>query len=103
MKRFLKASSKWGNPENMMYVVGATHGEEIGHVRGLLPDHFFLVPRVGAQGGDVKTVISHGANDLGGLLINASRSILYASDKEDFALKAREEATRLNAEMSSLF
>ncbi|HMS70014.1 MAG TPA: orotidine-5'-phosphate decarboxylase [Saprospiraceae bacterium] len=99
----LQASSKWGSPENMMYVVGATHGEEIGHVRTLLPEHFFLVPGVGAQGGDAKTVISYGANDLGGLLINASRSILYASDKEDFAIKAREEAIRLNAEMSSLF
>ena len=99
----LRKSQSWGNPDNMMYVVGATHGEELSHVRSLVPDHFFLVPGVGAQGGDAATVIRHGANDMGGVLINASRSILYASDGEDFTLEAEKECLKLNKDMSALF
>ena len=99
----LRKSQSWGNADNMMYVVGATHGEELSHVRSLVPDHFFLVPGVGAQGGDAATVIRHGANDMGGVLINASRSILYASDGEDFTSEAEKECLKLNKDMSALF
>lgn len=99
----LMKGMEWGSPDNLMFVIGATHGADLAHVRKLVPDHFFLVPGVGAQGGDAATVIQHGKNNAGGLLINASRSILYASDGEDFAEAARVEVSKLNSEMKSLF
>ena len=92
----------WGTPENLMFVVGATHPEAFIRVRALAPDHFLLVPGVGAQGGDLAAICQHGMNKDCGLLINASRSILYASSGEDFAQKAREEAERLQQDMESL-
>jgi orotidine-5'-phosphate decarboxylase len=75
-----------------MFVVGATHPETFAEVRRIVPDHFLLVPGVGAQGGDMETVLGYGRNERTGLLINVSRDILYASDGEDFAEKAREKA-----------
>lgn len=98
-KKVLKKSAKWGNDSNLMYVVGATRAEGIGEVRKLVPNHFFLVPGVGAQGGSLEDVANYGWNADCGLLVNASRSILYASNESDFAEKAGEEAQKLQQEM----
>ncbi len=73
------------NPDNMMFVVGATKADKLAEIRKFCPDNFFLVPGVGAQGGSAEEVIAHGANAQGGLLINSSRGIIYASNGEDFA------------------
>ena len=101
-KKVLKKSSKWGNSGNLMYVVGATRAEGIGEVRKLVPDHFFLVPGVGAQGGSLEDVANYGWNADCGLLVNASRSIIYASDGTDFAEKAGEEAEKLQKQMEQI-
>ena len=101
-KKVLKKSSKWGDDSNLMYVVGATRAEGIGEVRKLVPNHFFLVPGVGAQGGSLDDVANYGWNSDCGLLVNASRSILYASSGPDFAEKAREEAQKLQQEMQAI-
>ncbi len=98
----LEKSQSWGSPENMMYVVGATRGELIGEVRKLVPDHFFLVPGVGAQGGSLEDVAKYGMNSNCGLLVNSSRGIIYASDKKDFGTCARKEAENLQLEMEVL-
>ncbi|HTL83164.1 MAG TPA: orotidine-5'-phosphate decarboxylase [Bacteroidia bacterium] len=98
----LYQSQQWGNADNMMYVVGATKAEHLSHIRKIIPDHFLLVPGVGAQGGSLQEVAKYGMNKECGLLVNASRSILYASGGEDFAEKAREEAMRLQKEMEGL-
>ncbi len=73
------------NPDNMMFVVGATKADKLAEIRKFCPDNFFLVPGVGAQGGSAEEVIAHGSNAMGGLLINSSRGIIYASNGEDFA------------------
>lgn len=88
----LRTAQTWGSPDNLMFVIGATHPEKFAHIRALAPEHFFLVPGVGAQGGNLQAVVHHGRNDLGGLLINSSRGILYASDGPDFAEAARAQA-----------
>lgn len=98
----LKTSQKWGNANNMMYVVGATKAEMLAQIRTIIPDHFLLVPGVGAQGGSLQEVAANGMNSKCGLLVNASRSILFASAQEDFALKAREEALLMQQEMAQL-
>ncbi len=95
----LDTAKDWGNKENTMFVVGATKAEALTEIRKILPDHFLLVPGVGSQGGDMEEVIKAGATDDGRLLINASRSILYAGNEKDFAAKAREEAFRLKLQM----
>jgi orotidine-5'-phosphate decarboxylase len=96
----LEKCSSWGTPENTMYVVGATRAEMLVDVRRIVPDHFLLVPGVGAQGGSLEEVMKVGMNDDVGLLINASRSILYASSGSDFALAAGREATTIQGEMA---
>jgi len=101
-KKVLKKSSKWGSDENLMYVVGATRAEGIAEVRKIVPNHFFLVPGVGAQGGSLEDVVNYGWNSDCGLLVNASRSIIYASAGSDFAEKAAEEALSLQQEMEQL-
>lgn len=101
-KKVLKKSSKWGSEDNLMYVVGATRAEGIGEVRKIVPKHFFLVPGVGVQGGSLQDVVKYGWNEDCGLLVNASRSILYASDGKDFAEKARIEAQLLQLEMAEI-
>jgi orotidine-5'-phosphate decarboxylase len=98
----IKKMASWGSPDNLMFVVGATRAEEIASIRALVPDHFFLVPGVGAQGGSLSEVYKHGANKQVGLLVNASRSILYASSGKDFAEAARAEALRMQQEMAAL-
>jgi orotidine-5'-phosphate decarboxylase len=85
-----------------MYVVGATRGELIGEVRRLVPEHFLLVPGVGAQGGSLADVAQYGMNSSCGLLVNSSRGITYASREKDFAKVARAEAQKLQVEMRAL-
>ena len=101
-KKVLRKSAKWGTAENMMYVVGATRAEGIGEVRKLVPDHFFLVPGVGAQGGSLEDVAEYGWNKDWGLLVNSSRGILYASNGSDFAEKAGIEAKKLQEDMAKI-
>ena len=98
-ERVLERTSKWGTPDNMMYVVGATKAEMFEGIRSIVPDHFLLVPGVGAQGGDLNAVAKYGLNDHCGLLVNASRSILFASTEIDFAEKAALEAKAMQNEM----
>lgn len=95
----LKKSSQWGNDSNMMYVIGATRPEMFAEVRKILSDHFLLVPGVGAQGGSLEEVCKYGLNKDIGLLVNSSRAIIYASNGEDFAKKAREEAEKIKNAM----
>ncbi len=92
----------WGTAENTMFVVGATRPEELKRIREQFPEHFLLVPGVGAQGGSLEEVYRNGANSQTGLLVNASRSILYASSGADFAEAARAEALRMQGEMAEL-
>jgi orotidine-5'-phosphate decarboxylase len=92
---------KLGSNRNLMFVVGATKPEEFGLIRKYAPNHFLLVPGVGAQGGSLKEVIKYGMNENIGLLINASRSIIYASSNVDFAEKAALEAISLQIEMAN--
>jgi orotidine-5'-phosphate decarboxylase len=98
-ERVLVKSSQWGSDENMMYVVGATRGEAFAAIRKLVPNHFLLVPGVGAQGGSLAEVCKYGLNKECGLLVNSSRAIIYASNTIDFASKAREAALALQQEM----
>ena len=95
------ASQRWATADQMMYVVGATKADKIGTIRALAPDHFFLVPGVGAQGGDLEAVSKAGMNSQCGLLVNSSRAIIYASSGEDFAVAARKEALKVQTEMST--
>jgi len=101
-KKVLRKSSKWGTPENLMYVVGATRAEGIGEVRKLVPDNFFLVPGVGAQGGSLEDVANYGWNKDCGLLVNSSRGIIYASNGLDFAEKASIAAKEVQQEMETI-
>ncbi|MEH3115114.1 orotidine-5'-phosphate decarboxylase [Pedobacter terrae] len=101
-EKVIKTSQTWATDEQMMYVVGATRGAAFGDVRKLAPDHFLLVPGVGAQGGDLSEVCKYGLNSQCGLLINSSRGIIYASQGEDFAERAREEALKLQQEMEQI-
>jgi orotidine-5'-phosphate decarboxylase len=91
----IRKAQEWGSAENLMFVVGATHPERLAEVRALAPDHFFLVPGVGAQGGDLEAVLENGMTPDFGLLINASRAIIYAGDGEDFGAKARTAAEEI--------
>ncbi len=101
-EKILITSKKWGNRDNMMYVVGATQAEMLNDIRKLVPDHFLLIPGVGAQGGSLENVAAYGMNKQCGLLVNSSRGIIYASSGEDFAEKAKEEAMILQKEMALL-
>lgn len=101
-ERVLERTSVWGTPDNMMYVVGATKAEMLEGIRKIVPDHFLLVPGVGAQGGDLNAVAKYGLNDHCGLLVNASRSILFASGGADFAEKAALEAQNMQQEMARI-
>lgn len=98
-EKVLKTTSQWGSDENMMYVVGATKAESLAEIRKIIPNHFLLVPGVGAQGGSLEDVCKHGLNDKVGLLINSSRGIIYASNGEDFAEAASAAARKIQEEM----
>ena len=101
-QQVLQTATTWASSEKMMFVVGATHPEELGEIRKMLPDYFFLVPGVGAQGGDLQTVAKYGLNKECGLLVNSSRGIIYASNGFDFADRAAEEAQKLQRQMAEL-
>lgn len=93
---------KWGNEQNLMFVVGATRAADVSHIRTMIPNHFLLVPGVGAQGGSLTDVSKAGLTQDCGLLINSSRGIIYASDNEDFATAAGNEAYKIQQEMKNL-
>ena len=101
-EQVLETSQNWGTDKNMMYVVGATRAEQLSEIRVIIPNHFLLVPGVGAQGGSVEEVAKYGMNADCGLLVNSSRGIIYASSDIDFAEKAREEAEKLQHKMDIL-
>ncbi|RIJ49934.1 orotidine-5'-phosphate decarboxylase [Maribellus luteus] len=98
----LKKSQQWGSEENLMYVVGATKAEKLKEIRAIVPNHFLLVPGVGAQGGSLQEVAHNGLNSKCGLLVNSSRGIIYASGEVDFAEKAKEAAREVQQEMEAL-
>lgn len=101
-EKVLKKSQEWGNKENMMYVVGATKAEMLGGIRRIIPDHFLLVPGVGAQGGSLEEVARYGMNAHCGLIVNSSRGIIFADKTEHFAERAGEEARKLQQDMERL-
>jgi orotidine-5'-phosphate decarboxylase len=100
-EKVLKTVSTWGTPENLMFVVGATQADSFINIRKLTPHHFYLVPGVGAQGGSLKDISEKAMNTDCSILVNASRAIIYASEGEDFAEKARTVAMEYQLEMSS--
>ena len=95
-------SGQWGTPDNLMYVVGATRADKVSEIRKLAPDHFFLVPGIGAQGGDLEMVSRHGMNRDCGLLVNSARAIIYSSSGKDFASAAGKEAKNLKLAMEQI-
>ena len=99
-EKVLKKSQEWATDEQMMYVVGATQGRMFENIRKMVPNHFLLVPGVGAQGGSLEEVASYGLNYQCGLLVNSSRQIIYADPTEHFAEAARREAQKFREEMS---
>lgn len=101
-ERVLKVSQQWGGKDNMMYVVGATKAEMLGGIRKIVPDHFLLVPGVGAQGGSLEEVAKYGMNAHCGLIVNSSRGIIFADATENFAVRAGEEAHKLQQDMERL-
>ncbi|MBL7813698.1 MAG: orotidine-5'-phosphate decarboxylase [Saprospiraceae bacterium] len=98
-KIVLRTAQSWGTPNNLMFVIGATHPERFIEIRKIAPNNFFLVPGIGAQGGDLAKVSEYGMNEHCGLLINSSREIIYASNGEDFAEKARLAAKKVQKQM----
>lgn len=102
-KEVLEKVSSWGTEENLMFVVGATKATMLTEIRALVPNHFLLVPGVGAQGGSLSEVCQHGLTKDVGLLINSSRGIIYASGGTNFAEAAAEEAAKIAKEMSAYF
>lgn len=98
-ERVLTTAAGWGSPDNLMYVIGATQADAITRIRQLTPDHFYLVPGVGAQGGSLEAISKKAMNKDVGLLVNASRAVIYASDNEDFAEAAAQAARQYREEM----
>jgi orotidine-5'-phosphate decarboxylase len=92
----------WADADHMMFVVGATQAEKMESIRTLAPKYFFLVPGVGAQGGDLEMVSKYGMNKECGLIVNSARAIIYASDGKDFSSRAREEARKVQMQMEAL-
>lgn len=101
-EKVLKTSQNWGNEENMMYVVGATQGSMFQDIRKLVPNHFLLVPGIGAQGGSLEEVCHYGMNATCGLIVNSSRAIIYADKTENFAQVAAVEAEKVQKQMEEL-
>jgi orotidine-5'-phosphate decarboxylase len=101
-QRVLRESLKWADEKTMMYVVGATRAEMLGEIRKIVPGHFLLVPGVGAQGGSLAEVADFGMNKKCGLIVNASRSVIFASTDQDFAEAAAKEAASMQKEMEAL-
>ena len=101
-KHVLSSAQNWGSDQNSMFVIGATQAEKMLEVRKIVPNHFLLVPGVGAQGGNLQEIAKYGMNADCGLLVNSSRGIIYASSEKDFAEKAALEAQKLQREMADL-
>ncbi len=101
-EKVMRRAQEWGTPGNLMYVVGATHPEKFNEIREIAPEHFLLVPGVGAQGGDLAAVARYGRNADVGLLVNSSRGIIYAGSDADFAGAARTAAKTLQEQMATL-
>lgn len=101
-EKVLQKSQQWGNHENMMYVVGATKAEMLSDIRKIVPEHFLLVPGVGAQGGSLEDVAQYGMNKHCGLLVNSSRGIIYADNSENFDHTAGQKAVELQQQMETL-
>lgn len=101
-EKVLRKSQEWGSKDQLMYVVGATRGEMFAEIRKHAPDHFLLVPGVGAQGGDLESVCKYGMNSQCGLLVNSSRGIIYAGDGQDFELEVTQAARTLQADMDRM-
>ncbi|MDX2195637.1 MAG: orotidine-5'-phosphate decarboxylase [Cytophagales bacterium] len=99
-EQVIASSSQWGTPHNTMYVVGATKATLLADIRKLIPNHFLLIPGVGAQGGSLSEVAQYGLNPTCGLLVNSSRAIIYASSAQDFAAKAAHEAQSIQIQMA---
>ena len=99
-KKVVSKISEWGTKDNLMFVVGATQATDLEDIRQIVPDNFLLVPGVGFQGGSLQEVSKYGLNKDGGLLVNASRAIIYAGKDENFALEATEIAKQYQLEMS---
>jgi orotidine-5'-phosphate decarboxylase len=97
----LRKVSAWGTPDNLMFVIGATQGAQLTHVRSIIPDHFLLIPGVGAQGGDLDTVCKAALNKDAGILINVSRAVIYAGSDAGFAEKAGEAAAAYQRQMAN--
>jgi orotidine-5'-phosphate decarboxylase len=100
-EKVLETSQKWGSDENMMYVVGATQGKSFENVRNIVPNHFLLVPGVGAQGGSLEEVCKYGMNSECGLLVNASRAVIFADSSENYAAVAGEKAHEYQQQMEN--
>jgi len=98
----LETCATYGNSDNTMFVIGATQTDYIKQIRAIVPEHFFLVPGVGAQGGSLAAVAEHGLNDRVGSIVNSSRGIIYASEGKDYGAAAREKALALQTEMREL-
>ena len=96
----LQKVASWGNPDNLMFVVGATRAEDLAHIRSIIPNHFLLVPGIGAQGGSLSDVSKYGLNKDAGLLVNASRAIIFAGNDEDFTGAAEKVASAYQMEMA---
>lgn len=99
-EKVLNVSQRWGTTDNLMYVVGATRAEMLADIRKIVPDHFLLVPGVGAQGGSLEEVARYGMNNQCGLLVNSSRGIIYADSSENFDAVAGEKAREMQEEMA---
>jgi orotidine-5'-phosphate decarboxylase len=100
-ERVLRKVSQWGTPNNLMFVVGATKASELAEIRKIIPENFLLIPGVGFQGGSLSEVSQSGMNKDCGMLVNASRAIIYAGENEDFAVEARSIALQYQAEMAT--
>ena len=99
-KKVIEKSADWGSDQNMMYVVGATRPEALKEIRKIIPDHFLLIPGIGAQGGDLKAVCENGMNQQCGLLVNSSRGIIYTDDSKNFAKEASRQAEKIQQQMA---
>lgn len=99
-EKVLRKSQEWANDQNMMYVVGATQGKMFEDIRKIVPEHFLLVPGIGAQGGSLEEACKYGMNSKCGLIVNSSRAIIYADKSEAFAQAAKNEAEKVQKQMA---
>ena len=100
-EKVMRRAMEWGSPDNLMFVIGATHPEKFSEIRRIVPDHFLLVPGIGAQGGDLQGVAQHGLNRDCGLLVNSSRGIIFAGTGENFAEEAGTAARKIQRQMAT--